>query len=306
MVIGSGKKMKKRILTEASGSLVSAYLIKAIKESGNISVASDVNKNNHGLCLADDFIVLPYSDDPKLWKIIEKKLIEHRIDMVIPSFDETIMGWSKRKEYFKKKGVHVLVSNKNTLKIFLDKYNAYQFCKTHNIPTPKTSLTQDYLLVKPRFGRGGSGVFMGDEPQDMSEMISQEFIEGVEYTVDCLFDKNGEPIYVIPRQRIDIKDGKSTKGLVVRHEEIVKFVKEMAKQIKLEGPINFQFIEKEGRSLYFIEVNPRIAGGMALGMAASENWINLIVNNFIENNPIKPKPIKYNLRMMRYYAECFI
>jgi len=41
-------------------------------------------------------------------------------------------------------------------------------------------------------------------------------------------------------------------------------------------------------------------------MAASENWINLIVNNFIENNPIKPKPIKYNLRMMRYYAECFI
>ena len=306
MVVGSGKKMKKRILTEASGSLVSAYLIKAIKESGNISVASDVNKNNHGLCLADDFIVLPYSDDPKLWKIIEKKLIEHRIDMVIPSFDETIMGWSKRKEYFKKKGVHVLVSNENTLKIFLDKYNAYQFCKTHNIPTPKTSLTQDYLLVKPRFGRGGSGVFMGDEPQDMHEMVSQEFINGVEYTVDCLFDKNGEPIYIIPRQRIDIKDGKSTKGLVVRHEEIVKFVKEMAKQIKLEGPINFQFIEKEGRSLYFIEVNPRIAGGMALGMAASENWINLIVNNFIENNPIKPKPIKYNLRMMRYYAECFI
>jgi len=306
MVIGSGKKMKKRILTEASGSLVSAYLIKAIKESGNISVASDVDKNNHGLCLADEFTVLPYSNDPELWKIIETKLIEYRIDMVIPSFDKTLMGWSKRKEYFKKKGVHILVSNESTLKIFLDKYNAYQFCTAHNIPTPKTSLTQDYLLVKPRFGSGGSGIFIGDEPQDMHEMVSQEFINGVEYTVDCLFDKNGEPIYIIPRQRIDIKDGKSTKGLVVRHEEIVKFVKEMAKQIKLEGPINFQFIEKEGRSLYFIEVNPRIAGGMALGMAASENWINLIVNNFIENNPIKPKPIKYNLRMMRYYAECFI
>ena len=92
-----------KILTEASGSLVSAYLIKAIKDSGNIAVASDVNKNNHGLCLADEFIVFPYSNDPKLWEIIEEKLLKYKIDIVIPSFDETLLGWSKRKEYFKKK-----------------------------------------------------------------------------------------------------------------------------------------------------------------------------------------------------------
>ena len=87
---------------------------------------------------------------------------------------------------------------------------------------------------------------------------------------------------------------------------MIKLVKKMAKQIKLEGPINFQFIEEEDCSLYFLEVNPRIAGGMALGMAASENWINPIIDNFIQGNPIKPKPIKFNLKMMRYYAECFI
>ena len=298
--------MKKKILTEASGSLVSGYLIKAIKDSGHISVASDVDKDNHGFYLADEFIKLPYSSDQNLWAIIEQKLVEYNIDIVIPSFDETIMEWSKRKEYFKKKGVHVIISHEDTLKVFLDKYNAYQFCKTHNIPTPKTSLTQDYQVVKPRFGRGGSGVYIGDKKQDMKGMISQEFIKGIEYTVDCLFEKNGEPVYIIPRQRMDIKDGKSTKGLVVKHEEMVKLVKKMAKQIKLEGPINFQFIEEEDCSLYFLEVNPRIAGGMALGMAASENWINPIIDNFIQGNPIKPKPIKFNLKMMRYYAECFI
>ncbi|MDA9804424.1 ATP-grasp domain-containing protein [Gammaproteobacteria bacterium] len=298
--------MKKRILTEASGSLVSAYLIKAIKESGNVSIASDINKNNHGFSLADDFIEMPSSDDPNLWSKIEKKLIKSEVDIVIPSFDETLMGWSERKEYFYKKGINILISHPDSLEIYLDKYKAYKFCKLHEIPTPKTSISQKYKIVKPRFGRGGSGIYIGNEGQDMNNMISQEYIKGIEYTVDCLFDKNGEPIYIIPRQRIDIKDGKSTKGIVKKHNKIEKLVKKMSKEAVLVGPINFQFIETDDHLLYFLEVNPRIAGGMALGMAASENWINPIIDNFINNIQIRPKPIKYNLKMYRYYAESFV
>lgn len=298
--------MKKRILTEASGSLVSAYLIRAIKESGNVAIASDIDKNNHGYCLADDFIEMPLSNDPELWSKIEKKLIERKVDMVIPSFDETLMGWSKRKQYFYKKGINIIISDSDSLEIYLDKYKAFKFCKLHNVPTPKTSLSQEYKIVKPRFGRGGSGIYIGDEKKDMKNMISQEYIKGVEYTVDCLFDKNGKPIYIIPRQRIDIKDGKSTKGIVKKHNEIEKLIKKMSKEAPLIGPINFQFIETDDNLLYFLEVNPRIAGGMALGIAASENWINPIIDNFINNISIKPKDIKYNLKMFRYYAESFI
>jgi len=295
-----------RILTEASGSLVSGYLIKAIKESGNIVVASDINENNHGICLADEFIVLPDKNDPDLWNKIELKLLEYKIDMVIPSFDETLIEWSKRKKYFQAKGIFILISNTSSLEVFLDKYSAYQFCKANEIPTPETSLKQEYLLIKPRFGRGGSGVYIGSELKNMDQMISQEFIEGIEYTIDCLFDRNGEPIYIIPRKRIDIKDGKSTKGIVIKHDLIVVYIQKIAKKIKLEGPINFQFMEKENGQLYFLEVNPRIAGGMALGIAATENWINVIIENFIKNKKIIPKPINYGLKMMRYYAECFI
>ena len=47
-------------------------------------------------------------------------------------------------------------------------------------------------------------------------------------------------------------------------------------------------------------------GGMALGFAATENWINLIVEHFIENKSIHPKPIQYGMRMLRYYAEIFV
>lgn len=298
--------MKKRILIEASGSLVSAYLIKAIKDSGNICVASDINKSNHGFCLADDFIEMPKSDNASLWQIIERELIQNRIEIVIPSFDENLMGWSTRKQYFHERGIYILISESDTLKIFLDKYAAYEFCKLHDIPTPETSLSHEYKIVKPRYGRGGSGIYVGNEKQNMKDMISQEFIKGVEYTVDCLFDKDGKPVYIIPRQRIDVKDGKSTKGVVVKHRVIESLIKKISQQACFVGPINFQFIETDDNSIYFIEVNPRIAGGMALGMAASENWITPIINHFICDKPIKPKAVKYGLKMYRYYAECFI
>ena len=203
--------MKRRILTEASGSLVSAYLIKAIKESGNVSIASDIDKNNHGFCLADDFIEMPPSNDPELWSKIEKKLIERKVDMVIPSFDETLMGWSKRKEYFYKKGINILISHSDSLEIYLDKYEAFKFCKLHNVPTPKTSLSQEYKIVKPRFGRGGSGIYIGDEKKDMNNMISQEYIKGMEYGLDILNDFSGNFIAVCAKRKIDMRAGETDK-----------------------------------------------------------------------------------------------
>ena len=67
---------------------------------------------------------------------------------------------------------------------------------------------------------------------------------------------------------------------MVNHPQIIKWVKRICKQIPF-GPINIQcFICKDG-SVKFVEINPRIAGGMALGFAATENWINLIVDHFI-------------------------
>jgi len=296
----------KKILIEATGSLVSGYLIKAIKGSGNICIASDIDDFNHSKCLADEFIIFPKNNESDLWDKIENILIENKISIVIPSFDETLLGWAGRKEYFLKMGVHIIISDTNTIDTFLDKYKAYLFCKSIDILTPKTSLSQEYLLVKPRTGRGGKGIYVGNKSISMKDMISQEFIEGKEFTVDCFFDNNGNPIYIIPRLRINVQNGKSTKGVVVKHKRIEIYIKRISENIRFTGPVNFQFIENKSKDLYFIECNPRIAGGMALGFAASENWINLIIKNFINKENIRPKSIKYGLKMVRYYDECFI
>lgn len=295
-----------RFLIESSGSLISGYLIKVIKESGNEVIASDIDDFNHAKYLADDFIIFPKSDHPELWNIIENELLLNKIDIVIPSFDITLSQWASKKEYFESLGIKIIISPFETIKIFCDKWETYNFFRSINIRTPRSSLKQEFGLVKPRTGSGGSDIYIGTQKKSMQGKISQEFIEGIEYTIDCLFNKEGKPIYIIPRKRLDIKDGKSTKGIVVEHKIIQDNIKKIAQNIKFIGPINFQCIGTKNKDIYFIEINPRIAGGMALGMAASENWISIILDNIIGNKDITPKKINYGLKMVRYYDECFI
>ncbi|UTV39264.1 ATP-grasp domain-containing protein (plasmid) [Ensifer adhaerens] len=295
-----------RIMIEASGSLVSGYLIKAIQEAGHTAVASDIDVANHGTVLADDFIKMPRVSAPDLWQQTEELLSAHGVDIVVPSLDETLVGWAERREHFSALGIHIILSDAETVAIFQDKWRTYEFFRRAGIPTPATSLTQDHWVVKPRLGRGGKGIYMGDVPQDMTDMISQEFIKGTEYTCDCFFDRNNEPVYIVPRKRDSVVDGKSLKGITVRHERIDAHIRRIGSQIPLRGPVNFQCIETAEGELFFIECNPRIAGGMALGFAASENWIALIASNIVRGEDVTPKPVRYDLRMVRYYAECFI
>ena len=167
-----------RILTEASGSLTSSFIIKAIKEASYIAIASDVTPDVVGRFLADDFILMPSKNDHNLWDKVFKTLLEKKVDIVIPSLDETLLGWSQRKKDLSNHGIQVILSNKETIQIFQDKWLTYKFFIENHIPTPKTSLEQIYPLVKPRKGRGAAGVEITANPIDMNGMISQEEIKG--------------------------------------------------------------------------------------------------------------------------------
>ncbi len=296
-----------RILTEASGSLVSAFLIRAIQAAKHTAIASDLDANNAGRFLADEFIKMPSKDDPLLWNKIAQIVKRHRIDVVIPSFDETLEGWAMRRDEWRiQLGVYIITSPPEAIHTFLDKWETYRFFMAEGIPTAATSLQQDYPLVKPRQGRGAKGVCIPGKEVDMEGMISQEVLSGQEYTLDVLCDRKSHPVYVVPRRRIKVVEGKTVTGLTERLPFLRRYVNKICKAARLEGPLNIQCFVDNKAGIRFTEVNPRIAGGMALGFAATENWISLLIRHFIQGNPLKAKPVKYGMRMYRYYAECFI
>ena len=296
---------KHKILLEASGSLTASFLIKSVQDSGNIAVASDI-ADCAGFHLADEFIILPKISDPNLWDFTIQELLKRKVKFVIPTFDETLLEWSNRKDELAKIGIHVLISDPKTLEICQDKWNTYQFFNSNNIPTPNSSLAYEFPLVKPRNGRGGSGIYINPINPNMDGQISQELLTGQEYTIDVLCDHEHKPVYVIPRTRLNVKDGKSIMAQTVNHEKIENLVKDICSKINFTGPVNIQCFESESGEIKFTEINPRIAGGMALGFQASENWINLMINNIFNQKPIHPKSIRFGLKMMRYYSELYI
>ena len=90
---------------------------------------------------ADGFVKFPKANSLNLWQEIGEIIDKERIDIVIPSFDMTLLGWAKGKYLeFCEYDCKVLISEPEVIDIFLDKWNAYQFFIKNNIPTPKTSL----------------------------------------------------------------------------------------------------------------------------------------------------------------------
>jgi carbamoyl-phosphate synthase large subunit len=241
-----------------------------------------------------------------LWEKISEIVVSNKIDIVIPSFDETLLDWANRKEYFASLQVHVITSHQSTIEKCLDKWKTFQFFESYGVPTPRTSLTQDYELIKPRFGRGSKGIVLTNEPVSMYGKISQEILSGTEFTIDIFCNSENSPIYVVPRRRLRVVDGKSTAGIVEEKEVIGSSVRKICSYLPFIGPINMQCFLLPDGEVKFIEINPRIGGGMALGFAATENWVNLIVDNLVEGIEITPKKVINGIRMERYYDEIFI
>ncbi len=293
-----------KIFTEASGSIVSLSLITILKKSNLNVTTSDITKWNPGAKFADDYVVVPKHNNPKLWKFLKRILKKKKIKWVIPSLDETLKGWSDKRGEFSKYGINIIISPERTINTFVDKWKTYKAFINSGLPTPKTSLKKKFDLVKPRFGRGSKGIIFTKKKVKMKNYISQEKLKGLEITVDCLFDISGKPIYIIPRIRNKVIDGKSVDSKIIKNKEINKFVKILSNDFHFIGPINIQcFLYKN--KVKFTELNPRIAGGMALSWAGTENWFKLWFEKILKNKKFKKKKIKYGLSMNRYYSEIF-
>ena len=295
-----------RIMTEAAGCLASASGFKSIREAGYSVIGTDANSECYAKHLVDEFYCVPYAFDPKSKEFLFNLAIEKKIDLVIPSLDEGMIRWAEMADDLKKRGVSVAISSVDTVKICEDKWLTYLKFKESGIPTPKSSLKNEYPLVKPRLGRGGSGIHINEPDVDMEDMISQELLSGTEYTTDVFCNLNNEPIYIVPRQRIGVKEGKSTGGIVVEQKDIIEGIKKICKAIPFVGPFNAQCFVSSTGEVKFTEINPRLGGGTALGMAATENWFPLMVETFVNRKVVQAKfPVRYGMKMGRYYAEVF-
>ena len=263
-------------------------LLQAFRQA---SLRVGVNLKIYGADMAGDAPALAFCDCgrkicamrdqdyiPRLLEICK----EDRIDLVIPTIDTDLIVLSENKERFEAIGTRVLISEPDKIALCRDKNKTYDFFVSCGLMAPKP--VNDYrkymgpypCFIKPKDGSSSINAFKVEREQELAayaekirDYIIQPFIDGKEYTIDIFCDFNGNPIYIIPRQRIAVRSGEVLKTRIELDERMIEEAGRLIRQFHPCGPITVQLIRlKDTGDDYYIEINPRYGGGAPLSMKA--------------------------------------
>ena len=122
------------------------------------------------------------------------------------------------------------------------------------------------------------------------------------YLVLC--DLNSNPLSIIPRERLQIKAGISSKGKIIKNEIIEKACQKICKLFEVKGPVCIQMKDDVNGIPKFVEINPRFGGGTYFTTLSGVNFIEIILQIMKGE---KPKVNNHNLiTVLRFYNEVVI
>ncbi|GAB3393009.1 ATP-grasp domain-containing protein [Massilia agri] len=103
-------------------------------------------------------------------------------------------------------------------------------------------------------------------------MLLMEYLDGHEYSVDCVGDR-GRLVAAVARRKLP---GAGSGQLIDMRPEIIEATAKLAGDYGLSGIFNVQFREAAGKPR-LLEINPRMSGGIGMACAAGPNlpWIAL-------------------------------
>ena len=219
--------------------------------------------------------------DPQYIENILQICSDDHIDLIIPTIDTDLLVLSENKEKFEKIGTRVMISDPDKIRICRDKNNTSQFfvdCGLH-APMPVNDWREyksDFpAFIKPKDGSSSINAFKVENEEELEvyagqveDYIVQPFVSGREYTIDIFCNWDGEPISIVPRERLQVRAGEVLKTRICMDSAMIKESKALCKAFKSCGPMTVQLIRDASGVDWFIEINPRFGGGAPLSMKA--------------------------------------
>lgn len=313
------------VMVTSAGAGPAVAVIKALKRQNKLRVrihAIDANPFSAGFYLSDTYNVVPHANDPNFIPEVLKICLNRKIDFIIPIFDTETPVFARDKNEFETKSIQVLVNDLEVIKICNNKLKTYEHCLTHGILVPQVFTTDDIqnnrinypVIAKPVQGIGSQDMILIRDAEEMHfwqqriqpEILYQQFVNGLEYTVDTLSDLNGNFLAAVPRERIVVKAGQTVKGKVIGKPEFIEYSQKVVEKFKIKGVGCFQFKQWKGEK-YFIEMNPRYGTGISLSVGAGIN-MPLLHLNLALGKKISDKELIFEdgCIMVRYWEEIFL
>lgn len=226
-------------------------------------------------------------NDPEVVPALEKLVKEYEVDIILPIVNNSIEVASVLKSRLP--NVFVPVTEFNMASELFDKVEAARVFKEAKLPIPRTYTVlsaQMPAIAKPRKGGSSRGIqiFRNIEDlmhlQDLKNYLLQEYIEHRrEYTVDAYIDDTGRILVTVPRERLEIMGGESTRTITCHNEILEKLSREVIEKFSLRGPVNLQFLHDLDTDRYLLmEVNPRLGGAVICSIYAGAPITDYIIN----------------------------
>ena len=289
----------------------------AIKNNGRV-IAADITSLAPALYFADDYVLVPMSEDTNFMETMLRLCHEMEIKLLVPTRDEELPLFAAAKNDFKKIGTTVMVADPEIIGVCQDKQRFAEFCQNIGLKTPRMITPAQAkngpfpVFVKPRFGKGSKSIARADSKNELEcllentpDAVIQEYIDATEYTIDLFSDFNSRVLSAIPRQRVVIFGGESFVTRTVKEPTIIDQSVKLAMELKLICHNTLQcFYDCE--TVKFIEVNPRFGGAAHLSFEAGAPSPYFLVS-ILQGKTVEPViDFKEDLFMLRYTDDVFV
>jgi len=248
---------------------------------------------------------------------------EH-IGLLIPLLDWELPLIAGAREDFASIGCRAVISSEAVVRTCRDKLATFRALRGAGIDTPDTWTLREVLsrkkhhfpyFLKPRFGSAAKGNYLVRDRDELhvlarrvSEPIVQEFVNGVEFTLDVYTGFDGRPRCVVPRKRLEVRTGEVSKGIIVKDAAIMEVGRRVADMLgEGRGVITVQCMLTSKRQIRVIEINPRFGGGAPLSIRAGADfpkWI--LLQHLGRRVVIRPHAFTHDLAMLRFDESVFV
>lgn len=275
-------------------------------------IAGDCDRKCIAKYFSDDFWHMPILSELTDRQLLEN-LSKYNITFIIPTRDGELYYWGLKRDWLKTYGIYVMISDKNSIEICLDKNIFYQHCIKKNISVIPTSssihdLQAYYYVVKEQNGSGSNKIGLKLNKKEalkhaymLKNPIFQPYIDGKEYSIDAYVNSAGKIHGAVCRERTKIVQGESQITTIIHDNVLLKQGCEYIEKLQLYGHIMIQIFEAS-KNIFLIECNARFGGASTLSVIAgldSFYWFLLEAQGKnLKDYPFQPSQKK--LRQIRF------
>ena len=216
---------------------------------------------------------VPLISDPDYVPALQRLCEEHGVGAIVPLTDLDIETLAIARADGRLP--QALVPDPEIAQATYDKYEAHLLLERLGLPSPPTVLPEDLAaiageptMIKPRQGSGARSIhpaFTREQAEFFVEYVGepvmvQKLMDGPEFSIDLLSDRDGRCLNAIPRTMIESRGGESIKGTVIDDRELVELGRDAVEALGVRGPCTVQAFRDKDVGLGITDVNTRFGG----------------------------------------------